>query len=142
MAKPKRVSLWPETLKAPSRIDIRAFLQAQADDLKRLVDNTFDVVIEVRIVESVIAYNFTIVLPRRDYRYQLFSVRTIGGDFPARVVAPHLPEPQQVMPVADKDELEKQLRSMFRDPSTTKVILALADEERAALHEGYSPKPQ
>lgn len=95
-----------------------------------MVNGAFDVVIESRVVESLFIYNFTIALPRRDYRYQLFSIRMIGDDFPARIVAPHLPEPRQVIPVSDKEELEQSLRLLFHDPSTTKIVVALASEGR------------
>ncbi len=130
MPKQKHTSLWPPSLKGAQGFDIKGFLQTQARDLKRLVNGAFDVVIESRVVESLFIYNFTIALPRRDYRYQLFSIRMIGDDFPARIVAPHLPEPRQVIPVSDKEELEQSLRLLFHDPSTTKIVVALASEGR------------
>ncbi len=98
MTRSTQASLWPSTLQASSRIDFKAFLRTQAQDLKKLVNGVLDVAVEVRIVESVIIYNFVITLPTRDYRYQLFSVRTCGGEFPARIVAPHMPEHRQVTP--------------------------------------------
>jgi hypothetical protein len=133
MTRSAQASLWPSTLKASSRIDFKAFLRTQAQDLKKLVNGVLDVSVEVRIVESVIIYNFVITLPTRDYRYQLFSVRMFGGDFPARIVAPHMPEHLQVIPVADKNELEQKLKEMFHHQNTTKVVLTLENEERDAL---------
>ncbi len=132
MAKPRHASLWPSTLKSTPGFDFGAFLEAQAGDLKLLVHGVLDVTVERRIVESVIMYNFVIILPKSEYRYQLFSVRTIGGDFPARIVAPHMPEPLQVLPVADESELRNRLREIFHHASTTKVIATLESEERAS----------
>ncbi len=139
MPKPRHASLWPSTLKSAPGFDFGAFLQAQAVDLKRLVDGVLDVTVERRIVESVIMYNFTIILPKSDYRYQLFSIRTIGGVFPARIVAPHMPEPLQVLPVADENELKDRLREVFRHASTEKVIATLESEERASLDADRAP---
>ena len=141
MPKQKHTSLWPSSLKGAQGFDIKGFLQTQARDLKRLVNGAFDVVIETRVVESLFIYNFTIALPGRDYRYQLFSIRTIGGDFPARIVAPHLPEPRQVIPVSGKEELEQSLRLLFHDPSTTKIVIALADEGRGPDDEASAAAP-
>jgi hypothetical protein len=141
MPKPKHTSLWPSSLKATQDFDIKGFLQTQARDLKRLVNDAFDVVIETRVVESLFVYNFTIELPRRDYRYQLFSIRMVGDAFPARIVAPHLPEPRQVIPVSDKAELEQSLRLLFHDPSTTKIVVALAGEGRDTDDEVSSAAP-
>ena len=129
-SKAKRNSLWPSTLKHIGGTDFGGFLRDQALDLRHLVDDAFEVSIETRIVESVIIYNFVIVLPKQDYRYQLFSLRTIGDDFPARVVAPHMPEPRQVVPVNSRDELEEELRDMFHDANTVRVVNRLASEAR------------
>jgi len=133
---PKHSSLWPSTLKHAPGINFTKLLRDQAADLKCLVENAFDVSIETRIVENVISYNFVIVLPRQDYRYQLFSLRTIGDGFPARIVAPHMPEPLQVIPVNAGDELEEELRKMFHHESTLRVVTRLADEARNDVVEG------
>ena len=138
MAKPKakRTSLWPSTLKHGAGVDFKDFLRDQALDLQRLVENAFDVSVETRIVENVISYNFVIVLPKQDYRYQLFSLRTIGDGFPARIVAPHMPESRQVIPVNSKDELEEELKKMFHHESTMRIVNRLADEARSDILEG------
>jgi hypothetical protein len=136
MAKPHHARLWPTTLKPLSGFDFRAFLEIQAADLKKLVNGALDVAIEPRIVESVVMYSFTVIAPKLDYRYQLFSLRTIDDDFPARIVAPHMPEPFRVVPVADKKELEARLREIFHHDSTTRVIARLADEEQQQVSGG------
>lgn len=141
MPKQKHTSLWPSSLKAPQGFDFKGFLQTQGRDLKRLVKDAFDVVIETRVVESLFFYDFMIALPRQDYRYQLFSIRTVRGDFPARIVAPHLPEPRQNIPVSDKEELEQSLRLLFHDPSTTKIVVALAGEGRDPDDEAGAAAP-
>jgi hypothetical protein len=134
--KAKTTSLWPSTLQHAAGVEFAHFLRDQAEDLKRLVNNAFDVSVETRIVESVIIYNFVIRLVKQDYRYVLFSLRTIGDEFPARIVAPHLPEPRQVIPVNSKDELEEELRKMFHDESTLRVVTRLAEESQNDVEEG------
>lgn len=133
---PVRASLWPSTLEPVAGMDFKKFLQDQAGDLKRLVNDAFDASVEMRIVEDVISHNFVIVMPRQDYRYQLFSLRTIGDGFPVRIIAPHMPEPLQVIPVHGKDELETELRRMFHHESTLRVVNWLADEARSDVVEG------
>ena len=133
MAKSKatHTSLWPSKLKHTNGVRFKNFLQEQAQDLKRLVKDAFDVSIETRIVEDVISYNFVIVLTRQDYRYVLFSLRMIGDGLPARIIAPHMPEPRQVIPVNSKAELEGELKEMFHDDSTMRVVTRLADEAQS-----------
>lgn len=126
-------SLWPSSLAPASRFDFAEFLREQAIDLRKLIRNAFEVAVESRIVETVITYNFVIVLPQTEYRYQLFSIRTLGGEFPARVVAPHMPEPFQVIPVNDEIELKQKLKSVFHHESTMNILKALAEEERGDL---------
>lgn len=130
MPNPEHTSLWPLSLKTDQGFDFKAFLRVQAEDLKRLVNDAFDVEIKTHIVENLFIHDFIIVVPRLNYRYQLFSVRLLNGEFPARLVAPHLPEPRQIVPVSGKEELEQALRLLFHDPATTKIVLALADEGR------------
>ncbi len=141
MPKHKQASLWPSTLTTDRGFDFKKFLQTQASDLKRLVKNAFDVDIEARVVESLFIYNFVIELPERDYRYQLFSLRMIGNEFPAQIVAPHLPEPRQIVPVSDKEGLEQALRLLFHDPSTTRIVATLASDGRASVVKTRSTVP-
>ena len=129
--KPKRDSLWPLALAATAGMDFKRFLDEQAVDLKRLVNDAFDVEVDSRIVENVFIYNFTIILPQQDYHYLLFSLRAMGGEFPARVVAPHMREESQVVPVNTKKELEAELRNMFHDERTLKIVNRLVSETKA-----------
>ena len=136
MPKPKHSSLWPSSLIGGRNFDIKGFLETQASDLKSLVDNAFDVVIEPRTVktlenQNLNLYSFTIKIPKSKQSYQLFSARMIGNTFPARIVAPHLPQPRQIVLVSDRAELEQCLRDLFHDPGTTKLVIALADEARS-----------
>jgi hypothetical protein len=128
MASRPHRSLWPETLEAVPGFDFDQFLKDQAADLKKLVKKSLDVAVERRVVDALIAYSFVLVLRKQDYRYQLFSIRTIDGDFPARIVAPHMPEPLQVIPVSDANELISRLSEIFHHPNTIKIITTLRSE--------------
>lgn len=131
MPQQKRSRLWPAALVAGPSPDIEGFLQAQARDLERLVKGAFKVAVEKRVVESVFIYNFTVILPQLDYWYQLFTIRLIGDDFPARVEAMHLPEARQITPVGNQTELEQCLKDLFHDPRTAKIVRSLASDGRA-----------
>ncbi len=134
MPKAKYESLWPSKFEAAPGFDMQAFLQVQAKGLQSKFDNAFGVVIEKRVVESVFIYNFTIEIPRLDYRYKLFSVRLIGDDFPARVEAPHLPESHRLTTAMSRPELEQSLKALFHDPGTARIVQTLADEGRGRGH--------
>ena len=86
--KPKRDSLWPAALAKTAGMDFKRFLDDQAADLKRLVKDAFNVEVESRIVENVFIYNFTIVLPKQNYHYLLFSLRATSDELSVTAVRP------------------------------------------------------